>query len=115
MAVADAPPTVLHAAPVSQGWLFQWLRWRQAHNAGTFLFRNARVKLISIILCSLFVGGIVFAGSYEGFLLLQRQNIPFSGRIIATLFDFLFLSLAVLLVFSGGIILYSSLFTAAET
>src|SRR5206468_11398196 len=52
---------------------------------------------------------------YEGFWLLQRQNIPFSGRIVGTLFDFLFLALAVLLVFSGGIILYSSLFTSAET
>src|SRR5262249_24634633 len=103
------------AAPVSQAWLFQWLRWRVTRNAGTLLVRNSRVRLITIVLCSLLVGGAVFAGSYEGFRLLHRSNIPFSGRIVGTLFDFLFLALAVLLVFSGGIILYSSLFAAQET
>src|SRR5581483_10391527 len=95
--------------------LFQWLRWRVACNAGTLLLGNSRVRLVTIVLCSLLVAGTVFAGSYEGFGLLQGRNIPFSGRIVGTLFDFLFLSLAVLLVFSGGIILFSSLFTSAET
>ncbi len=101
--------------PVSQAWLFQWLRWRVVANAGTLLFRNSRMRLLTIILCSLFVGGTVFAASYTGFFILHKQNIPFSGRIVGTLFDFLFLALAVLLIFSGGIILYSSLFTSPET
>src|SRR5581483_5041756 len=91
--------------PVSQPRLFQWLRWRVVRNAGTLLFRNSRIRLVTIILCSLLIAGSVFAGGYEGFGLLQKQNIPFSGRIVGTLFDFLFLALAVLLVFSGGIIL----------
>ena len=43
------------------------------------------------------------------------QQIPFAGGIIGTLFDMLFLALAVMLVFSTAIILYSSLYSAAET
>jgi ABC-2 type transport system permease protein len=100
---------------VSQPWLFQRLRWLKIRNAGAFLAGPARVRIISIAFCSLLVAGTVFAGAFEGFLFLQKQQIPFGGRLIGLLFDFLFLSLAVLLVFSGGIILYSSLFTAPET
>jgi ABC-2 type transport system permease protein len=114
MAIAESPP-IAPAAPVSQAWLFQWLRWRLTRHAGAQLLGQSRIKLASIVLCSLFISALVFGGSFEGFLILQRQNIPFSGQIIGTLFDFLFLSLAVLLVFSGGIILYSSLFTTPET
>lgn len=91
------------------------MRWHRFRNAGAFLAGPARVRFISIALCSLLVSATVFAGAYEGFLFLQKQQIPFGGRLIGLLFDFLFLSLAVLLVFSGGIILYSSLFTAPET
>src|SRR5947199_6722945 len=103
------------AAPVSQARLFQWLRGRSVRNAGAQLAGTARVRLVTIILASLLIAGTVFAGSLEGFTLLRHQNIPFSGRIVGTLFDFLFLALAVLLVFSGGLILYGSLFAAAET
>ncbi len=40
---------------------------------------------------------------------------PLEGGIVGILLDLLFLSLAVLLVFSSGLILYGSLFTSAET
>src|SRR3954468_12183392 len=94
--------SLITAEPITHHFgLFQWLRWRVVRNAGTLLLSNSRVRLVTIILCSLLVAGSVFAGSYEGFWLLQRQSIPFSGRIVGTLFDFLFLALAVLLVFSG--------------
>ncbi len=95
--------------------LFQRLRWRLVRNAGRLLAGTARVRAVTIVLCSLLVAGTVFAGTYEGFTLLENNRIPFSGRIVGSLFDFLFLALAVLLVFSGGLILYGSLFTAAET
>src|SRR5262245_32318994 len=106
----------LPATPArAQHWLFQWLRWRIARNAGALLLGNSRVRLVTIIVCSLLVGGVVFAGSLEVFLFLKRTEIPFSGRIVGTLFDFLFLALGMLLIFSGGLILYSSLFTSPET
>ena len=120
MAIAEVSPVAAAAgspgaAPPSQPRLFQRLRWRLVRNAARLLFGAARVRVVTIILCSLLVGATVFAGSYEGFQLLQRQRIPFSGQIIGTLFDFLFLALGMLLIFSGGLILYSSLFTSPET
>lgn len=103
------------AAAASHSWAFQRLRWASLHNAGSNIAGPTRVRLISIALCSLLVAATVFAGAYEGFGLLSRQQFSIGGHLIGLLFDFLFLSLAVLLVFSGGIILYSSLFTTAET
>jgi ABC-2 type transport system permease protein len=78
-------------------------------------FSASPIRFLTILLCSLLIGGGIFAFSYEGFDYLWHEDIPFSGSIIGTLFDFLFLSLAVMLIFSSGVILYSSLFTAAET
>ncbi|HEY1378857.1 MAG TPA: hypothetical protein VGF55_18800, partial [Gemmataceae bacterium] len=100
---------------MTQSGLFQWLRWRLVRNAGRVMAGTARIRAVTIVLCSLFVAGTVFLGAYEGFGLLHHQQIPFAGRIVGTLFDFLFLALAVLLVFSGGLILYGSLFAAPET
>ena len=99
----------------SQYSVFQWLRWRAFRNASALLVGHSRIRLATIVFCCLLIAGTVFAASIEGFGLLQTYRIPFSGRIVGTLFDFLFLSLAVLLVFSGGLILYGSLFSAAET
>jgi ABC-2 type transport system permease protein len=114
----DRPaPDVLtrQSALGTQHLVFQRLRWQTARNAGMLLVGNSRVRLITIILCSLVIAGTVYLGTYEGFGLLRRQQIPFSGRLVGILFDFLFLSLAMLLVFSGGLILYASLFTSPET
>jgi ABC-2 type transport system permease protein len=66
-------------------------------------------------LCSLLVWTCIFAGSVWGFRTLQVQQIPFAGGIVGTLFDMLFLALAIMLLFSSGIILYSSLYASAET
>jgi ABC-2 type transport system permease protein len=58
----------------------------------------------------------VFALSYVGFHELKtRWNLPLTGDIIVMLFNLLFLSLTVLLLFSSGIILNASLFSSAET
>jgi ABC-2 type transport system permease protein len=96
-------------------WIFHRLRWQAIRNTSMALAGPTRIRIISIGLCSLLVAGTVFAGALEGFAFLRRQQILPGGQLIGILFDFLFLSLAVLLVFSGGIILYSSLFTATET
>jgi len=100
---------------VSQPWLFQRLRWSVMRNAGSLVVGNSRARLVTIVVCGLLVAATVFAAGLEGFQFLRQTEIPFSGRIIGTLFDFLFLALGMLLIFSGGIILYSSLFTSAET
>jgi ABC-2 type transport system permease protein len=95
--------------------VFRRLRWSTFRNAGTLLLSNSRVRLVTVIVSSLLIAGTVFVGSYEGFNLLKMQQIPFSGRLVGTIFDFLFLALAMLLIFSGGLILYGSLFSTPET
>ena len=68
------------------------------------------------VLCSVLVWGFIFAVSYEGFYELRhRFMLPLDGLMQEFLLDMLFLSLTALLVFSSGIILYSSLFAAPET
>jgi ABC-2 type transport system permease protein len=58
----------------------------------------------------------VFAISWGGFLFLQTEiRVPLTGEIVGILLDLLFLSLAVLLIFSSGLILYGSLFATPET
>ena len=89
--------------PISQSWVFQRLRLRLARNAG-LQFRGSRIRLVSIALASLIVAGTVGVAAWEGFRLLAARDIPFAGGIIGILFDFLFLSLFVMLFFSSGII-----------
>lgn len=110
----SAPETAPARVPVNQPWLFQWLRAHMLRNGIHGMLRGAWVRLFGILLCSMLVWIGVFAGSVHGFHFLSDQKIPFAGSIVGTLFDFLFLALMVMLVFSSGIILYGSLFTSAE-
>jgi ABC-2 type transport system permease protein len=83
-------------------------------NAG-LQFRGSHMRFISIILASLLVAGTVGAGSWEAFHLMAEREIPFAGSIIGILFDFLFISLFLMLFFSSGIIVYGSMFSSPET
>jgi ABC-2 type transport system permease protein len=95
--------------------LFQRLRWRLVVNTARQVAREAPARVLTVLLCSLIIWGIVFAVSYGGFRFLSvERKIPLGGGLVGTLFDLLFLTLTVLLTFSTGIILYSSLFTSAE-
>src|SRR5258706_4152857 len=99
---------------MSQAWVFQRLRLSLSRNAWAVLLGGSRVKVVSIALLSIIVGGTVGAASWYGFhLMFIREISSFSG-IIGLLFDFLFLSLSVMLFFSSGIIVYSSLFSSPE-
>ncbi len=98
-----------------QGALFQRLRWRLFRNSTTTVLYGAPIRLVSIVLCSIVVWAGMYTAAYFGFRFLEFQKIPFAGGIVGTLFDLLFMALSVMLVFSSGIILYSSLFSAPET
>lgn len=97
-----------------QARVFRWLRGRLLAHGWESLRRTARARLITVVVCTLVIVGVVFAGSLEGFYLFRRQELPGTGLIVGLLFDFLFLTLGVMLVFSGGLILYGSLFTTPE-
>lgn len=110
------PPSVASLPPNGQALLLQWLRWRLLRNTLGVVLRQSVVRVVTILLCSLFIWGALFAMSYVGFAELKRENwFPLDGQIMGLLFDLMFLTLTVLLIFSTGIILYSSLFASAET
>jgi ABC-2 type transport system permease protein len=99
----------------NQLFLFQRLRWKILSNTLLLAVQGSKLRLVIILLCSLLIWGGIFGASAKGFHFLNDQKIPLTGNIVGTVFDFLFLALSVLLLFSGGIILYSSLFASAET
>ncbi|HEY8505934.1 MAG TPA: hypothetical protein VIL46_15220 [Gemmataceae bacterium] len=101
--------------PVDQARLLRRLRARQLSNAGWQMLGNSRLKLFTMVLCSLVVWGFVFSVSWWGFGFFAQKKIPFAGAIVGTLFDLMFFALGGMLVFSTGIILYASLFTAPES
>jgi ABC-2 type transport system permease protein len=102
--------------PVRPSVLFQRLRWRLLRNSLRMLLGQSLVRVLTILCCSLVVWGAVFALSYVGFRELKdRWHVPLDLEIIGGTFDLMFLVLGGLLVFSTGIILYSSLFGSAET
>jgi hypothetical protein len=96
--------------------LFQRLRFRLLRNYLRTLLGHSVLRPLTILLASLTVVGFVFVISLGGFLFLQGEAKLFlGGEIVGILFDLLFFALAVMLVFSTGLILYSSLFGSAET
>jgi ABC-2 type transport system permease protein len=102
--------------PVNQAFLFHRLRWRLLRNSWRAMVGQSSMRPLTILLCSLVVWGFVFSIGWGGFLFLQTEvGVPLTGEIVGLLLDLLFLSLAVLLIFSSGLILYGSLFTSAET
>jgi ABC-2 type transport system permease protein len=114
-----APPIVpvppVGRDPVNQSALFQRLRGRLLQNQVRGVQHVSLMRFLSILLCSLLIWAAIFGVFAEGFSYLNKQRIPLTGGIVGTIFDFLFLSLSVLLLFSNGIILYSSLFSGPET
>src|SRR5436305_1068334 len=96
-------------AGVASPGLFHRLRARLFANAMQVHWRTAKARLITILVCTLIIAGVVFAAAIEGFRLLRNMSLPGPGGIIGLLFDFLFLTLGLMLVFSGGLILYGSL------
>jgi ABC-2 type transport system permease protein len=101
---------------VSHNRLFLRLRGQLLRNTVHLLFHQASARVVSIVFCSLVVWVFVFFLSWNGFFWIgdKLKVAPF-GNILGGLFDLLFLALGVMLVFSTGLILFSSLFTSPET
>lgn len=100
---------------VNEPKLFQWLRWRLLRNQLQLIRERGQARVITIFLCSLLIWGGLFAVSYLGFREVKlKYDIALDGRVICLIFDLMFGSLTVLLLFSTAIILYSSLFSSAE-
>ncbi len=99
---------------MNQGWLFQKLRWRILRNAGSLLLGNSRMRMATMLACSLLLWAGLYAAAWEGFGLMRESKLPFAGGIVGLLFDAMFFTLGCMLAFSTGLIIYASLFTGAE-
>src|SRR5438445_728627 len=97
--------------------LFQTLRWRLFRNSMTILLAQSWWRIATIIYCCAVIWVFLFTLSWYAFHQLKTQptwKIPLDGYLIEYLFDAFFFTLTILLTFSTGIILYSSLFAGAE-
>ena len=95
--------------------LFQSLRWRLFRNSMSILLAQSWWRVVTIIYCCLVIWVFLFSLSWYGFHELRvRWNIPLEQNLIELLFDVFFFTLTILLIFSTGIILYSSLFAGTE-
>jgi ABC-2 type transport system permease protein len=99
---------------VNQPLLFQRLRWRLLRNSLQVTLQTSMLRVAIVLACSVLIWGGIFVVSAKAFDYINKQRIPLAGGIVGTVFDFLFLALTILLLFSSGIILYSSLFSSAE-
>ena len=75
---------------------------------------SSKIKLFTMISTSFIVAAFVFGISWYGLHAMFAFNVPAKGLIVGGLFDLMFFTLGVMLIFSTGIILYASLFTAPE-
>jgi ABC-2 type transport system permease protein len=105
----------MHTMPVNEGWLFQRLRYWRLRNAVKVLLAQSSPRIALILFFSVLIALGVFGASFEGFHYMAARSLPLVGGLVGMLFDLLFFALAAMLVFSTGIILYSSLFSAAES
>lgn len=94
--------------------VFRQLRLRLARNALHVALETGRLRFFTMILTSAIVAVFTFLVGWYLFHQLAMNKIPFKGAIVSSLFDLLFFTLGGMLVFSTGIILYASLFTAPE-
>src|SRR5262249_16798228 len=77
--------------------------------------QKSPIRLIAILLCCLVIWGGLFTLAYIGFREFKvRWSLNIYEELMGLLFSVMFFVLTVLLIFSSGIILYSSLFASAE-
>ena len=95
--------------------MFRRLRLRLVANGLMVQWGFGKARLVTILICSFIIISVVSAAAVEGFWLLRRTSLPGTGQIVGLLLDFLFLTLGMMLIFSGGLILYGSLFGSPET
>jgi len=107
-------PLPLPRVAVDQMRLFGRLRRQLLRNTLKVLLEQSSLSVVSIVLTSVVIWVFVFAVSWSGFRYMTLQRVPPFGAIVGVLFDFLFGALWLMLIFSTGLILYSSLFNSTE-
>jgi ABC-2 type transport system permease protein len=107
------PLSLPDLAPDRTARALRWLRWRQTSNIIQSVLTGSRLRVSMILFCSavfwsglfiLFLGGFQFISLY----------VDLANTLIEYLFSMFFLSLLVMLFFSTGIIVYTTLFHSRE-
>jgi ABC-2 type transport system permease protein len=83
-----------------------------ANHVGTWL-RHSRLRLCLLLIFSVLFWFLLFVLFFEGFSFIGKR-LPVGNELVSNLFSLFFISLLVMLIFSTGLILYSSLFRSAE-
>lgn len=113
------PVTATPAPAAAQAVMFQRLRWQLLRNSLRSVVFASSIRLGTILILSVVIWVFLFVIAYLGYKFLQIQDQKERMAIIdlmcGILFDLMFMVLAVMLFFSGGLILYSSLFNTQET
>src|SRR5207253_1080823 len=102
------------AAAAPARFVLSRLRGRLLRNSARVLAQQSVLRFVAIVAISIVVSGFVFGVSLEGFHFLHRFGIPADLSVLGTIFDLLFLTLTVMLLFSTALVLHSSLFASAE-
>lgn len=100
---------------MKQARLFQNLRWRLFCNTILIQLQENWMRLLTLGLASILIWAAIYVVTNTAFHAIRENLIQLGGPIVGTLLDLLFLALGILLIFSTGIILFSSLFTSAES
>lgn len=100
---------------VNQALLFQRLRGRLFRNSLRVLVERSRARMVLGAVLTLVIWGTLFGLSLVGFIEVRdRWHLPLDAQLLGFLLNLMFMTLSLLLVFSTGIILYSSLFNSQE-
>ena len=110
-----SPPGLVSAEAEARA--FWRLRRRLAWNSIGQLVSRARFRLSMVFAASLFLWLVLFWLFHDGFVFLGGAvfSPDLQEKMIRALFGMFFMALTVMLVFSSGIILYSSLFRSPDT
>src|SRR5688572_4890767 len=92
------PPA--RAVAVDQAAVFRRLRYRLVRNGLRVSLESGKIRLVTMLGTSAFVAAFVFALSWYGFRELFQYRIPVKGLIVGGLFDLMFFTLGVMLIFS---------------
>jgi ABC-2 type transport system permease protein len=101
------------SAQLAESVVFARLRSRLLRNHVGAWLRHSRLRLCLLLVFSVLFWFLLFVLFFEGFFFIGK-HLPVGNELVSNLFSLFFISLLVMLVFSTGLILYSSLFKSSE-
>jgi ABC-2 type transport system permease protein len=114
LAIPEPKPIALPAlTPDRTARALRWVRWRQIRNSIRGILTGSRLRISMILFCSTVFWGGLFVLFLGGFQFISLY-VDLANTLIEYLFSMFFLSLLVMLFFSTGIIVYTTLFHSRE-